>query len=444
MKNLHVWEKQNAPKNDAQNDLNDHAQFHRHCAECGQEIKQMSNEHLQACCGLTMHEYAIRYGLPLEGVVPQHLINRIDPPDTFPAPTKPDENQSIILAAAEATGVLERDEDFYVIPGEVRRLEQLLWMADLLGSCGFRFRQEYVFNDETHRVLARNRIKARADEVLFDPTFDIDNLSASNLCVYAAVAIALRCEIIDGYLFLHFNDIETAAIFRRKFDKGADISFKPLESPFGQGIWLRTEALSDAESMLSLLRRHLDGIPCAAERFYDLAYRQQAALVAKEMVFDAAHFITDHPGACANLHGGRYKLIVKLVDYVDQHSGFVIDYGLLQKIVKRAVIDKLDHKSLNLVHPELSWRSSTELLSVFIWEQLIDYLPSLFELQIYETEHSYCSYRGPDLAEYRQHGTQSTGRYFSAPNLGRSALRQRLGLSKLSFKMKVMDDPADD
>ena len=390
-----------------------------------------------------MHEYALRHNLPLEQVVPQECINRLDPPDAFPPPGKPDKNQAIILAAARATGALLTEAGFYVIPGEVRRLEQLLWLADLLATCGFQFRQEYVFNDETHRVVALNRIKARAGRCL-ERHVDLNDVPSSDFLVYAAICAALRSDIIGDYLFFNFVDADAAARFRHRFGKEFGVAFKPLTPPSGKGVWLRTETIPDEEKVLDLLRRHLDGIPCIVERFYDSAYKQQTALVAKELVFDAAHFITDHPGACSNLHGGRYKLIVKLLDYVDPHSGFVIDYGNLQQIVKRSVISRLDHKSLNLVSTDLAWRSSTELLSAFVWEQLIEYLPNLFELQIYETESSYCSYRGPELADYQQHGLQMTGRYFSSPNLGRSALRQRLGLSRRVFRMQVVDEPHSD
>ena len=123
------------------------------------------------------------------------------------------------------------------------------------------------------------------------------------------------------------------------------------------------------------------------------------ATVVKELVFDSAHFITDHPDKCVNLHGGRYAMNVKVKDHIDPLTGFVLDYGYLKRIAKEKIVDQLDHHNLNYVATELSWRSSTELLNIFIWEKLIEYLPGLTELQIYETSQSHCCLLGPSLDE---------------------------------------------
>ena len=130
-------------------------------------------------------------------------------------------------------------------------------------------------------------------------------------------------------------------------------------------------------------------IPVAGQRFYE---PQPQASVAREQGFDCAHFITDHPGQCVNLHGGHYRMIVKIEDRIDPYTGFVLDYGYLSQAIKKLVVNRLDHQCLNQVSAKLAWRSSTELINEFAWHQLLDYLPNMREIQTYETEnHTACS-----------------------------------------------------
>ena len=125
---------------------------------------------------------------------------------------------------------------------------------------------------------------------------------------------------------------------------------------------------------------------------YEFYQETPKASITKKLVFDSAHFITDHDGKCKNLHGGRYDIEITIKDRIDPTTGFVIDYSLIKNITKNLIINKFDHKTLNLTCPELSWRSSTEFLSIFIWEELIEYLPNLKKIKIYETETSHCEY----------------------------------------------------
>ena len=116
-------------------------------------------------------------------------------------------------------------------------------------------------------------------------------------------------------------------------------------------------------------------------------------------------------------------------------TGFVIDYGYLKKVVKQRVINKLDHQALNFVDTDIAWRSSTELLNIYIWEQLIDYLPGLQELQTYETTQSYCTYRGPGLEDIQKGGNQVSLKHFSQPELGKSVLRKQLLQKQKNLKV---------
>ncbi|MEW8429776.1 MAG: hypothetical protein AB2615_08655, partial [Candidatus Thiodiazotropha sp.] len=64
-----------------------------------------------------------------------------------------------------------------------------------------------------------------------------------------------------------------------------------------------------------------------------------------------------------------------------------------------------------------------EMLCIFIWEQLIEYLPGLVELQLYETTQSWCNYSGPSLEAFQQSGSDRLMTHFNDQKLGESKLR---------------------
>ena len=49
-----------------------------------------------------------------------------------------------------------------------------------------------------------------------------------------------------------------------------------------------------------------------------------------------------------NYHGHNYDLIVKVVGEVDPVTGYVFDMKILNDIIKEEVIERFDHKNLNL------------------------------------------------------------------------------------------------
>jgi 6-pyruvoyltetrahydropterin/6-carboxytetrahydropterin synthase len=64
--------------------------------------------------------------------------------------------------------------------------------------------------------------------------------------------------------------------------------------------------------------------------------------VSKIFHFDMTHRLSFHDGKCKHLHGHTYKLEV-FVRGIPDKNGFVLDFGILKKIVKREIIDVLDH-----------------------------------------------------------------------------------------------------
>ena len=90
-------------------------------------------------------------------------------------------------------------------------------------------------------------------------------------------------------------------------------------------------------------------------------------LVTKEFTFDSAHFLTDYYGKCERMHGHTYRLQVTLEGAV-QSNGLVMDFVVLKRLVKKQVLDKIDHQLIN----DVIKNPSAERIVVWIWEQLKD------------------------------------------------------------------------
>lgn len=105
-------------------------------------------------------------------------------------------------------------------------------------------------------------------------------------------------------------------------------------------------------------------------------------------------------GKCANenWHGHNFELHVTLKGDPDPDNGFVFDVKKLSIIVKEYVIEKLDHKNLNVDVDFMKDKiCSIENLVIAIWEQLAPNLPgkvSLHALKLYETPRIYVEYYG--------------------------------------------------
>lgn len=102
-------------------------------------------------------------------------------------------------------------------------------------------------------------------------------------------------------------------------------------------------------------------------------------------------------GKCNNphYHGHNYELIVKVVGEPDEDTGFVIDLGLLSKFIEDNVLNRFDHKNLNLDCQEFSQVNPTaENIAVVIYNLLREKVEAHLELQVrlYETERNFVEY----------------------------------------------------
>jgi 6-pyruvoyltetrahydropterin/6-carboxytetrahydropterin synthase len=107
-------------------------------------------------------------------------------------------------------------------------------------------------------------------------------------------------------------------------------------------------------------------------------------------------------GKCANenWHGHNYELFVTLKGEVNKDTGFLFDAKKLSIVIKEHVLDKLDHKNLNIEVDFLKGQiCSTENLAEGIWKQLQVQLPNDVQLhciKLCETPRIYVEYFGPD------------------------------------------------
>ena len=105
-------------------------------------------------------------------------------------------------------------------------------------------------------------------------------------------------------------------------------------------------------------------------------------------------------GRCANehWHGHNFELYVTVKGVPDPETGFIFDVKKLGAIVNRHVIDKLDHRNLNLDVDFMQGKMcSIEILVTGIWQQLVPHMPEgvkLHCLRLVETPRIYVEYFG--------------------------------------------------
>ena len=105
-------------------------------------------------------------------------------------------------------------------------------------------------------------------------------------------------------------------------------------------------------------------------------------------------------GVCANenWHGHNYDLYVTIKGEADPNTGFLMDVKRLSTIIKENIIEKVDHRNLNVDVEFMKGKMcSTENLAVAIWNDLRPHLPNdvqLHSIKLYETPRIYVEYFG--------------------------------------------------
>ena len=133
---------------------------------------------------------------------------------------------------------------------------------------------------------------------------------------------------------------------------------------------------------------------------------KRVAVIRREH-FNAAHRLyrknwTDEQndsifGKCSlpNYHGHNYELEIKVVGEVDPVTGYVLDLKLLSDLVNEKVLEKFDHKNLNVDTEEFKELNPTaENIAVVIYDLLRPHIKPEHDLfiRLFETPRNFVEY----------------------------------------------------
>jgi 6-pyruvoyltetrahydropterin/6-carboxytetrahydropterin synthase len=106
-------------------------------------------------------------------------------------------------------------------------------------------------------------------------------------------------------------------------------------------------------------------------------------------------------GKCSNpnWHGHNYTLFVTVKGDVNPDTGFLVNLKYLSTLIEESVIEKLDHRNINLEVDFMSGKlASTENLAIAIWNELHEPISTmgatLHSIKVYETENNFVEYLG--------------------------------------------------
>ena len=100
-----------------------------------------------------------------------------------------------------------------------------------------------------------------------------------------------------------------------------------------------------------------------------------------------------------NNHGHNYILEVTMTGLVNPDTGWLVDLGHVNEIVKSNVVNILDHSQ---IEQDIPWfkgkQPSSEVIVVWIWEQISKYLKGaeLYRIRLVETHSIHTDYYGPE------------------------------------------------
>ena len=106
--------------------------------------------------------------------------------------------------------------------------------------------------------------------------------------------------------------------------------------------------------------------------------------------FNAAHRLPYYEGPCYRTHGHNYRLLVMVKGPVDPKIGLSIDFLGVKALVRKHVLNRIDHNDLN----QILDNPTAENVVMWIWDELKPHLPGLVEMHLYETDDSSVVYRG--------------------------------------------------
>lgn len=96
-----------------------------------------------------------------------------------------------------------------------------------------------------------------------------------------------------------------------------------------------------------------------------------------------------------NYHGHNYELVVQVTGEVNPETGYVVDMKILSSLIKEFVLDRFDHRNLNLDVEEFQHLNpSAENIAIVIYDILRNKIDAglALKIRLYETERNFVEY----------------------------------------------------
>ena len=120
--------------------------------------------------------------------------------------------------------------------------------------------------------------------------------------------------------------------------------------------------------------------------------------VSVEQTFAAGHALRNYKGACENVHGHNFKVLVTMEGTELDHTGMLVDF-LDVKASMQDVIAKLDHRFLNDIAPFDVVNPSAENIAEYFYQQMSKGLAfntvpvRIREVRVWETDIQSATFR---------------------------------------------------
>lgn len=141
-------------------------------------------------------------------------------------------------------------------------------------------------------------------------------------------------------------------------------------------------------------------------------------ILKSEISFDSSHYLGGYDGKCSNIHGHRYRLVVKVkgenLKTTGPNRAMVEDFSFIKSVLKE-IHDLFDHK-LIIENDEIGndlikrlhntpqkfeyvlvpYRPTAEEMSRDIFNRIKEKGINIYEVELYETPTNSCIYRGEE------------------------------------------------
>ncbi|GEM_PF-170165 len=405
------------------------------CKECGKELKAINNTHLWYKHTMTMAQYAIKYDIDMAELVDPEIYilraksHKVNWENNSESRTADKENlidevwrekdskltedeRQVIYGTLLGDGYLFRgkalpNSTYLQIDHGVAQFAYLFWKYEMLYSLGPRITQNIKYLDTAQRVVSVTYLDTTSGyyygklaRLFYNEKGKIVSDEILSKLDHLGVAVWLMDDGSREGNELAFNTQSFCVEDRKKL-----ISF--LNNKYDAKFYEADYAPGAIRCNFKYLEVFLRNVrPFVLPMFqYKLGKEKLNVLstVVRRFKIDAAHFLEDYKGKCFCQHGHYYVVDIAVKGPIDPLTGMVVDFGYIKKIFTRYIDEVLDHKTINYVVPELRRRATAELMAVWMWKILVELLPGLSYIQLWEQpELSSTIYKGPSRDDFKR------------------------------------------